>query len=105
MQLFIKKARQRRTVRSFQLANNATHTGQSYKVYNEPIVNVKLTAELTRVGPAARAGHHGGPPTSPMLISASVYWRPFWTMLMSAAGGTRAPFMLLCAMCDSMPNV
>lgn len=32
--------------------------------------------------------------TSLMLTSASTYWRPFWMMLMRAAGGTRAPLML-----------
>lgn len=32
--------------------------------------------------------------TSPMLISASVYCRPFCNMLNNADGGTRAPLML-----------
>lgn len=44
-------------------------------------------------------------PSSPIEISASVYCNPFWSMDKSAAGGTRAPLILLCDMCDSMPNV
>lgn len=36
--------------------------------------------------------------TSPMLISASVYCNPFWSILSRAAGGTRAPLMLDCEM-------
>lgn len=32
--------------------------------------------------------------TSLMLTSASTYWRPFWMMLIRAAGGTRAPLIL-----------
>lgn len=43
--------------------------------------------------------------TSPMLISASVYCRPFMMMLRSAAGGTKAPLMLDWLMWLSIPNV
>lgn len=41
-----------------------------------------------------RKGRVGRSTTSLMLTSASTYWRPFWMMLMRAAGGTRAPLML-----------
>lgn len=44
-------------------------------------------------------------PSSPIIISASVYCNPFWIIDNSAAGGTRAPLMLLCDMWDSIPNV
>lgn len=43
--------------------------------------------------------------TSLMLTSASTYCRPFWMMLMRAAGGTRAPLMLDWLMWLSMPKV
>lgn len=43
--------------------------------------------------------------TSPMLISASVYCRPFMMMLRRAAGGTKAPLMLDWLMWLSIPNV
>lgn len=44
-------------------------------------------------------------PTSFMLTSASTYCRPFWMMLIRAAGGTRAPLMLDWLMWLSMPKV
>lgn len=44
-------------------------------------------------------------PSSPILISASVYCKPFCKMVKRAAGGTSAPLMLLCEMCDSIPKV
>lgn len=44
-------------------------------------------------------------PSSPILISASVYCSPFCKMVNRAAGGTSAPLMLLCEMCDSIPKV
>ena len=44
-------------------------------------------------------------PTSLILISASTYCKPFCIMEMSAAGGTRAPFMLDWLMWLSIPNV
>lgn len=44
-------------------------------------------------------------PSSPIEISASVYCNPFCRIDKSAAGGTKAPFMLLCDMCDSIPKV
>lgn len=43
--------------------------------------------------------------TSAMLISASVYCRPFWMIDRRAAGGTKAPFMLDWLIWLSMPNV
>lgn len=44
-------------------------------------------------------------PSSPIDISASVYNNPFWSTHKRAAGGTKAPLMLLWDICDSMPNV
>lgn len=44
-------------------------------------------------------------PSSPIVISASVYCNPFCNMLSNAAGGTNAPLILLCDICDSIPNV
>jgi len=40
-----------------------------------------------------------------MLTSASTYCRPFWMMLMRAAGGTSAPLMFDWLMWLSMPKV
>uniref|UniRef100_A0A1I8IJI1 Actin n=1 Tax=Macrostomum lignano TaxID=282301 RepID=A0A1I8IJI1_9PLAT len=45
------------------------------------------------------------PPSSPTLISASVYCRPFWMICSRAAGGTMAPLMLVLEMWLSMPNM
>lgn len=44
-------------------------------------------------------------PSSPSVISASVYCSPFWRMFSNAAGGTKAPLILLCDMWDSIPKV
>lgn len=43
--------------------------------------------------------------TSAILISASVYWRPFWMILSKAAGGTIEPLMLEWLMWLSTPKV
>lgn len=43
-------------------------------------------------------------PLSPNVISAAVYCNPFCIIFNNAAGGTRAPLMLLCDMCDSIPK-
>ena len=44
-------------------------------------------------------------PSSPIVISASVYCKPFCNIFSKAAGGTRAPFILLWEICDSIPKV
>lgn len=45
-----------------------------------------------------------GTPSSPTDHSTSVYNKPFCNIVSSAAGGTRAPLMLLCDIWDSMPK-
>lgn len=60
-----------------------------------------ITASMS-VSPSVRRCRF---PSSSTLISASVYLRPFWSIVRRAAEGTTAPLILLCEMCDSMPNV
>lgn len=43
--------------------------------------------------------------TSAILISASVYCKPFWMMFNKAAGGTKAPLMFDWLMWLSIPKV
>lgn len=84
-----------------------THTKTKYPLPKSPKQKFHYPSMLVFQENGANTFYifHSKSFTSAILISASVYCKPFWIILSKAAGGTKAPLMLDWLMWLSIPNV